>query len=90
MEQLKGYEVHVEIPSVYKLQKSFMGLCNLLKSGVEYSMDRLIRSQSYDRSNEVSNLYTKECIDDSYVILILHIDGMLIIGKNKDELNFLT
>ena len=32
-------------------------------------------------------LYTKKCIDDSYVILILYVDGMLIVGRNKDELS---
>ena len=46
-----------------------------------------MRSQSYARSNEDSCLYTKKCIDDSYVILILYVDDMLIAGKNKDELS---
>ena len=36
--------------------------------------------------NEDSCLYTKKCIDDSYVILILYVDDMLIVGKNKDSL----
>ena len=46
-----------------------------------------MRSQSYVRSNEDSCLYMKKCIDDSYVILILYVDDMLIAGKNKDELS---
>ena len=29
----------------------------------------------------------KKCIDDSYVILILYVDDMLIVDKNKDELS---
>ena len=44
-------------------------------------------SQSYDTGNENSCLYTKKCIDDSYVILILYVDDILIAGKNKDELS---
>ena len=44
-----------------------------------------MRSQSYARSNEDSCLYTKKCIDDSSVILILYVDDMLIAGKNNPE-----
>ena len=46
-----------------------------------------MRSQSYVRSSGDSCLYTKKCIDYSYVILILYVDDMLIAGKNKDELS---
>ena len=46
-----------------------------------------MRSQSYARTNEYSCLYMKKCIDDSYVILILYVDDMLITGKNKGELS---
>ena len=40
-------------------------------------------SQSYARSNEDSCLYTKKCIDNSYVILVLYVDDMFIAAKTR-------
>ena len=41
------------------------------------------------RSNEDPCLYTKKCSDESSIALILYVDDMLIVGKNKDELSLL-
>ena len=51
--------------------------------------DAFMRSQYYNRSNENSCLYMKKYLDSTYVILILYVDGMHMVSKNKDELSML-
>ena len=86
MEQPKGYEIHVKMPLVCKIKKSLYGLTQSPQKWYK-KFNAFMRSQSYDRSNEDSCLYTKKCLDDSYVISILYVDDMLIANKNKDELS---
>ena len=70
------------------LRKVCMLVSNLLESGIKNSV--FMRSQSYDMRNEDSCLYTKKCIDDSYVIPILYVDDMLIAGKKQGLVKFQT
>ena len=35
--------------------------------------------------NEDACLYMEKCSNESSIILILYVDGMLIVGENKDE-----
>ena len=86
MEQPKGYEIHVKMPLVCKIKKSLYGLTQSPQKWYK-KFNAFMRFQSYDRSNENSSLYTKKCLDDSSIILILYVDDMLIICKNKDELS---
>ena len=86
MEQPEGYEVSGKEHLVCKLKKSLYGLKQSPRLWYQ-KFDAFMKTQGYARSNEDACLYTKTCSDGSSIMLILYVDDMLIVGKNKDELS---
>ena len=88
MEQPEGYEVSGKEHLVCKLKKSLYGLKQSPRLWYQ-KFDAFMKTQGCIRSNEDPCLYTKKCLDESSIALILYVDDMLIVGKNKDELSLL-
>ena len=88
MEQPEGYEVLGKEHLVCKLKKSLYGLKQSPRLWYQ-KFDAFMKTQGYTRSYEDACLYTKNCSDGSFITLILYVDDMLIVGKNKDELSSL-
>jgi hypothetical protein len=88
MEQLEGHEVSGKEHLVCKLKKSLYGLKQSPRLWYQ-KFDAFMKTQGYTRSNEDACLYTKTCSDGSFITLILYVDDMLIVGKNKGELSSL-
>ena len=88
MEQPKGYEVSGKEHLVCKLKKSLYGLKQSPRLWYQ-KFDAFMKTQGCTRSNEDPCLYMKKCSDESSIALILYVDDVLIVGKNKGELSLL-
>jgi hypothetical protein len=51
--------------------------------------DRFMTEQGYNRCHSHRNVYFKRLENGSYIILLLYVDGMLVVGSNMKDINFL-
>ena len=85
MKQLQGFEVSGKENLVCKLQKSLYGLKQAPRQWYK-KFDRFMCSNGFLRCQGDHCCYVKN-FSDSYIILLLYVDDMLIVGGCKQEID---
>ena len=85
MAQPKGFEVQGKENLVCKLHKSLYGLKQAPRQGYK-KFNEFMRNSGFHRCEEDHCCYVKKYVD-SYIILALYVDDMLIAGANLAEID---
>lgn len=85
MHQPEGFVVHGKEDSVCRLKKSLYGLKQAPRQWYN-KFDSFMCSAGYIRCQADYCCYVRE-FDNSYIILLLYVDDMLIAGASIDEIN---
>ena len=85
MIQLEGFVVQGQENLVYKLRKSLYGLKQALRQWYK-KFDSFMYRIGFKRC-EANHCYCVKFSDNSYIILLLYVDDMLIVGSSIDEIN---
>jgi len=85
MQQPKGFAIHGKKNQVCKLKKSLYGLKQALRQWYK-KFDNFICSSGYTRCQVDHCCYVKH-FDNSYIILLLYVDDMLIAGSSIEEID---
>jgi len=85
MAQPKGFEVQGKENLVCKLHKSLYGLKQALRQWYK-KFNEFMRNSGFHRCEEDHCCYVKKYVD-SYIILALYVDDMLIAGANMAEID---
>ena len=88
MYQPEGFVVQEKEGSVCRLKKSLYGLKQAPRNWYK-KFDSFMRSSGYIRCQADHCCYVRQ-LDNSYIILLLYVDDMLIAGANIDEINNLN
>ncbi|MCO5577000.1 hypothetical protein L7F22_030821 [Adiantum nelumboides] len=88
MEQPIGHAVKGKEHLLYKLKNSLYGLKQAPKEWYQ-KLDTFMWFQGFMRSETDHCLYTKRMTNGSLQILILYVDNMLIVGKDKHNVDAL-
>jgi Reverse transcriptase (RNA-dependent DNA polymerase) len=87
MVQPKDFETEKKESLVCKLTKSLYGLKQALRQWYK-KFDKFMINYGFKRGDTDHCCYFKR-FDDSYVILLLYVDDMLIVGASMKEINTL-
>lgn len=85
MKQPQSFEVQVKEKIVCKLQKSLYGTKQALRQQYK-KFDVFISNNGYLRYQTNHCTYVKK-FDNSYIILLLYVDNMLIVGSSIEEID---
>jgi hypothetical protein len=85
MDQPQGFEVKGKENLVCRLKKNLYGL-NQAPRQWYIKFDIFMAEQGYNRCNSDHCVYFKRLYDDSYIILCLYVDDMLVAGSNMDHI----
>ena len=85
MAQPQGFEVKGKENLVCKLKKSLYGLKQAPRQWY-LKFDRFLHEHGYNRCHSDYCAYFKRLDDDSYTILCLYVDDMLVAGFNMDHI----
>ena len=85
MAQPQGFEVKGKENSVCKLKKSLYGLKQAPRQWY-LKFDRFMKEHGYNRCHSDYCVYFKRLDDESYIILCLYADDMLLAGSNMDHI----
>jgi len=83
--QPKGFEVQGKENLVCKLHKSLYGLKQAPRQWYK-KFNQFLRNSGFHRYEEDHCCYVKKYVD-SYIILALYVDDMLIVGANMAEID---
>ena len=86
MEQPQGFEFKGQEKLVCKLKKSLYGLKQAPRQWY-LKFDSFMAEQGYSRCNSDHCVYFKRLENDSYIILCLYVDDMLVAGSNMDHIS---
>jgi hypothetical protein len=81
MQQPQGYEVKGKENLVCRLKKSLYVLQQASRKWY-LKFDRFMTEQGYNRCHSDHCVYFKKLEKGNYIILLLHVDGMLVAGSN--------
>ena len=82
MEQPEGFEVAGKKHMVCKLNKSLYGLKQAPRQWY-MKFDSFMKSQTYLKTYSDPCVYFKRFSENNFIILLLYVDDMLIVGKDK-------
>ena len=85
MAQLQGFEVKGKENLVCKLKKSLYGLKQAPRQWY-LKFDRFMHKHGYNMCHLDYCFYFKRLDDDTYIILCLYVDDMLVAGSNMDHI----
>ena len=85
MQQPEGFEIQGKEKQVCKLKKSLYGLKQAPRQWYK-KFDNFMCSSGYTRCQADHYCYVKY-FDNSYIILLLYVDDMLIAGSNIEEID---
>jgi len=85
MAQPQGFEVKAKEKQVCRLKKSLYGLKQAPRQWY-LKFDSFMAEQGYSRCNSDHCVYFKRLDNDSYIILCLYVDDMLVVGSNIDHI----
>ena len=85
MAQPQGFEVKGKEKLVCKLKKSLYGLKQAPQK-CYLKFYRFIHEHGYNRCHSDYYVYFKRLDDDSYIILCLYVDDMLVVGFDMDHI----
>jgi hypothetical protein len=88
MQQPQGYEVKEKENLVCRLKKSLYGL-NKAPRKWYCKFDRFMAEQGYSRCHSDHCVYFKKLENGSYIIFLLHVNDMIVVGSNMDDINVL-
>nr|GEW73389.1 retrovirus-related Pol polyprotein from transposon TNT 1-94 [Tanacetum cinerariifolium] len=81
MEQPEGFHVKGKKDYVCRLQKSLYGLKQAPKQWYK-KFESVIGKQGFRKTSSDHCVFFQRFSDDDFIILLLHVDDMLIVGKN--------
>ena len=82
MQQPKGFKVSCKVDCVCLLKRSLYGLKQSPRQWYK-RFDSFMVSHDFKRSSVDSYVYFKRCNNESFLYLLLCVDGMLIATKSK-------
>lgn len=85
--QSQGFKVEEREKTVCRLQKSLYGLKHASRQQYK-KFDGLMNTNGFIRS-QVDNCFCINNLDNSYIILLLYVDDMLIAGAFKQKIDTL-
>ena len=85
MAQPRGFEVKGKEYLVCRLKKSLYGLKQAPRQWY-LKFDRFMQEHGYTQCHSNHCVYFKRLDDDSYIILCLYVDDMLVVGSNMDHI----
>jgi len=85
MEQPQGFKVKGKKKLMCRLKKSLYGLKQAPRQWY-LKFDSFMAEQGYIRCNSDHCVYFKRLDNDSYIILCLYVDDMLVAGSNMDHI----
>lgn len=85
----QGFKVKGKEKLVYRLQKSLYGLKQAPRQWY-LKFDSFMVEQGYNMCNSNHCVYFKRLDNESYIILCLYVDDMLVAGSNMDHIRELT
>ena len=88
MEQPEGFVVNRKENHVCKLRKILYGLKQALRHWY-LKFESAIKNQGYKKTSSDHCVFFQKFFDDDFLILLLYVDDMLIVGKNKSRIAFL-
>jgi hypothetical protein len=88
MQQPQGYEVKGKENLVCRLKKSLYGLKKAPRQWY-LKFDRFMIEQGYSRCHSDHCVYFKKLENESFIILLLYVDDMLVAGSNMKDINVL-
>ena len=88
MEQPEGFVVDGKENHVCKLRKSLYGLKQDLRQWY-LKFESVIENQGYKKTSSDHCVFFQKFSDDDFIILLLYVDDMLIVGKNKSRIAIL-
>jgi hypothetical protein len=86
MQHPQRYEVKGKENLVCMLKKSLYGLKQAPRQWY-LKFDRFMKEQGYSRCHSDHCVYFKRLENESYIILLLYVDGMLVAGSNMKDIN---
>ena len=88
MEQREGFVVNGNEIHVCKLGKSLYGLKQAPRQWY-LKFESFIENQGYKKTSSYHCVFFQKLSDDDFIILLLYVDDMLIVGKNKSRITVL-
>ena len=88
MEQREGFVVNGKENHVCKLIKSLYGLKQAPRQWY-IKFESVIENQVYKKTSSDHCVFFQKFSDDDFIILLLYVDDMLIVGKNKSRIGIL-
>ena len=85
MQQSKGFTASGKEDYVCPLKRSLYGLKQSPRQWYN-RFDSFIISHDFKRSSFDSCVYFKQCIDESFLCMLLYVDDLLIVAKSKEEI----
>ena len=83
IKQPEGFKVKGKENMVYKLKKSLYELKQAPRQWYK-KFDSFMMSQEYKRTSADPSVYVRRFHDDTFIILLLYVDDMLIVGQDAD------
>ena len=85
MEQPKGLVVNRKENHICKLSKILYGLKQAPRQWY-LKFESVIENQGYNKTSSDHCVFFQKFSDDDFIILLLYVDDMLIVGKNKSRI----
>ena len=85
MEQPEGFVVNRKENHVCKLRKILYGLKQALRHWY-LKFESVIENQGYKKTSSDHCVFFQKFSDDDFIILLLYVDDMMIVGKNKSRI----